>query len=62
MKYTRLQRDAIKSHWSYYAAFRFMSDGSVQVKQRKDGAWGVLYSHRDAQRHLEAIGMWKEQK
>ena len=58
MNYTLKQRQAIVKWWfDSYAAFRFMTDGSVEAKRRAQAPWGLLYTPAQALSHLKAQGL-----
>lgn len=58
MKLTRRHKALIRAHWSHYK-LRFRADGSVEAQDSRGAPWARLYTARDAERHIEAIGARK---
>lgn len=61
MKLTRRHKALIRAHWSHYK-LRFRTDGSVEAQRSRGAPWARLYTARDAERHIEAIGTSGEQR
>jgi len=50
---TRKQKDLIRG-WYSYQQIRFRADGSVEARPGFGHPWGLLYTRKDAERHVAA--------
>lgn len=51
---TRTEQRMIRGYYPHWE-LRFRADGSVEARKRPGGAWGLLYTADDAERHLKAV-------
>lgn len=52
---TAQEKAAIRAWWSHLPEIRFRSSGVVEARKSEEGEWGLLYTRRQLEQHLEMI-------
>jgi hypothetical protein len=58
---TRAEKDSIRGHY-HYLELRFRADGSVEARPGDGHPWGLLYTKKDAERHIAAVTAQSKRK